>query len=72
MTDTIKTQAFRQIQADPYLYQAWCDALTYEDRTAMLVEQAYELGRVQGYAEGYDAAQCSADMNAGFLIGDAE
>lgn len=72
MTDTIKTQAFRQIQADPELYQAWCAALTYEARTEMLVKQAYELGRVQGYAEGYDAAACSADMNAGFLIGDAK
>lgn len=44
MTDTIKTQAFRQIQADPELYQAWCAALTYEARTEMLVKQAYELG----------------------------
>ena len=69
MTDTIKTQAFKRIQADPTLYKAWCDALTHEVRTVMLVEQAFELGRVQGYAEGYDAAQCSAEMNAGFSMG---
>ena len=44
MTDTIQTQAFQRIQADPVLYKAWCAALTYETRTEMLVEQAYELG----------------------------
>ena len=65
MSDTIKTLAFRQIQADPVLYKAWCEALTYEQRTMMLVEQAYELGRERGYNDGYDAAQCSAEMNAG-------
>ena len=52
MSDTIKTLAFKQIQADPILYQAWCDAKTYEQRTLMLVEQAFELGREQGYKEG--------------------
>lgn len=65
MSDTIKTQAFRVIQGSPELYRAWCDAKTYEQRTLMLVEQAFELGREQGYNEGYDAAQCSAEMNAG-------
>ena len=63
MSDTIKTLAFKQIQADPILYQAWCSAQTYEQRTMLLVEQAFELGREQGYNEGWDAAQCSVEMN---------
>lgn len=54
-TTTIKTRAFRVIQSSPELYKAWCDAKTYEQRNLMLVEQAYELGREQGYKEGVAA-----------------
>ena len=56
MTDTIKNQAFKQIQADPELYKAWCAALTYEARTEMLVKQAYELG----YAAALQKIQASS------------
>lgn len=55
MSDTIKTQAFRVIQSSPELYRAWCDAKTYEDRTMLLLEQAFELGRERGYTEGVAA-----------------
>lgn len=55
MPETIKTRAFKAIQADPELNKAWHAALTYEQRTMLLVEQAYELGREQGYKEGVSA-----------------
>jgi hypothetical protein len=46
MTPTeLVTKAFLRIQSDKQLYQQWNDAKTEADRTLMLMEQAYNMGK---------------------------
>jgi hypothetical protein len=55
MTPTeLVNQAFRRIQSDNELYHQWNNAKTEEERTLMLMEQAYAMGLKEGLENPYE------------------
>ena len=64
----IRDQAFQNIQSNPVLWRAWCEAKTESERTDLLMEQAYSIGQEAGYESGLEVGRevgynaCRDDM----------